>query len=43
MDNDELYYAIPGLRVAELVVALERIVLANQALESFHQARCTSA
>jgi|SRR3984893_6237064 len=43
MDNDELYYAIPGLRVAELVAALEKIVAANQALESFHQARCAGA
>jgi uncharacterized protein (DUF169 family) len=43
MDNDELYYAIPGLRIDEVVAALEKIVVANQALESFHQARCTGA
>jgi uncharacterized protein (DUF169 family) len=43
MDNDELYYAIPGLRIAKVVAALEKIVAANQALESFHQARCDCA
>jgi uncharacterized protein (DUF169 family) len=43
MGNDELYYAIPALRVAELVAALEKIVVANQALERFHQARCAIA
>jgi uncharacterized protein (DUF169 family) len=43
MDNDELYYAIPGLRIAEVVAALEKIVAANQTLESFHQARCACA
>jgi hypothetical protein len=43
MDNDELYCAIPGLRVAELVAALEKIDAANQALQSFHQARCAGA
>lgn len=40
MNNDELYYAIPGLRIAEVV---EKIVAANRALESFHQARCACA
>lgn len=43
MDNDELYYAVPGLRIAEVVAALEEIVAANQALESFHQARYACA
>ncbi|MGA8554922.1 MAG: hypothetical protein WB630_10935 [Candidatus Acidiferrales bacterium] len=43
MNNDELYYAIPGLRIAEVVAALKKIVAANQALESFHQARCACA
>ena len=43
MDNDELYYAIPGLRVAEVVAALEKIVVANEALESVHRARCAGA
>ena len=43
MDNDELYYAIPGLKIAEVVAVLEKIVPANQALESFHQARCACA
>jgi hypothetical protein len=30
MDNDELYYAIPGLRTAEVVAASEKIVAANR-------------
>ncbi len=43
MNNDELYYAIPGLRIAEVVSALEKILAANQELESFHQTRCACA
>jgi len=43
MDADELYYAVPGSRVADIVAQLEIIVSANQALESFHQARCSCA
>jgi uncharacterized protein (DUF169 family) len=38
--NDELYVAIPGFAVAKVTAALETIVGANQALESYHQARC---
>jgi uncharacterized protein (DUF169 family) len=39
MEADELYFAIPGSRVAELVEQLETILSANHALEGFHQAR----
>jgi uncharacterized protein (DUF169 family) len=43
MADDELYYAIPGARVGEVVDQLETIVSANQTLEGFHQARCSCA
>ena len=42
MNNDELYYAIPGLRIAEVVAVLEKIVAANQALESLRHATVAS-
>jgi uncharacterized protein (DUF169 family) len=37
--DDELYYAVPGPRLAEVVARLETIVRANGALETFHQDR----
>ncbi len=43
MADDELYYAIPGSRVGEVVDQLETIVSANQTLEGFHQTRCSCA
>jgi len=43
MAEDELYYAIPGQKLAEVVSQLEKIVDANQSLRTFHQTRCASA
>lgn len=37
--DDELYFGIPGSKVADVVERLETIVQANQALEAFHVAR----
>lgn len=43
LGDDELYFAIPGSRVAELTAELEKIVGANSALETFHKERCACA
>lgn len=43
LEDSELYFAIPGSKVAEISQELEKIVKANQALESFHQSRCACA
>jgi len=39
LDDEELYFALPGPRVAEVVEKLETIVEANRALETFHRQR----
>ena len=39
LGNDELYFSLPGSKVAEVVNKLETIVKANQALEAFHTER----
>lgn len=39
LEDSELYFAIPGYRVLELVAELEKIIAANRELEAFHQAR----
>jgi len=43
LGDDELYFAIPGLRVADLITELEKIVAANCTLQSYHEERCASA
>jgi len=43
LGDDELYFAIPGSRVADLTRELEKIVAANCALQSFHEERCACA
>ena len=43
LTDSELYLAIPGPKVVDLVEKLEKIVAANQALEEFHRARCACA
>lgn len=43
LGDDELYFAIPGSRIEEFISTLEKIVGANQALESYHKGRCASA
>ena len=37
LGDDELYFAIPGSRIADLTTELEKIVAANCALQSFHE------
>jgi uncharacterized protein (DUF169 family) len=37
--DDELYFAIPGRRVADVVAKLDTIVTANRELEAYHRAR----
>ncbi len=39
LGDGELYFTVPGPRIAELVEKLETILQANQALERFHQRR----
>ena len=39
MDDDELYYALPGKHVAAVVQKLAEIVNANRELEKYHRAR----
>ncbi len=39
--DDELYFAIPGTKIRELVDQLETITNANRELEGYHRARCT--
>jgi uncharacterized protein (DUF169 family) len=39
LGDDELYYAIPGPKVGEVVGKLETIVTANRILEGYHSAR----
>lgn len=39
LGDDELYYAIPGPKVGEVVRMLETIVTANRILERYHSAR----
>ena len=43
LTDDELYFAIPGAMIARVTAELEKIVGANQALESYHQSRCACA
>jgi uncharacterized protein (DUF169 family) len=43
LGDDELYFAIPGSRVADLTTELEKIVAANRTLQSFHEERCACA
>jgi uncharacterized protein (DUF169 family) len=43
LTDSDLYFAIPGGKVAALTAELEKIVAANVALEAFHQARCACA
>lgn len=43
LGDDELYYAIPGPRVAEVVGKLGVIVNANRTLEAFHRERWATA
>jgi uncharacterized protein (DUF169 family) len=39
LGDAELYFTIPGLRLADVVAKLETIVHANRELEQYHQAR----
>jgi uncharacterized protein (DUF169 family) len=39
LGDTELYFTIPGLRLADVVAKLETIVHANRELEQYHQAR----
>jgi uncharacterized protein (DUF169 family) len=41
--DDELYFAIPGSRVADLTTELEKIVAANSTLQTYHKERCACA
>jgi uncharacterized protein (DUF169 family) len=43
LGDDEIYFAVPGSKVAELTTELEKIVAANAALQSFHEGRCACA
>lgn len=40
LGDDELYFAIPGSKINELVSTLEKITGANQALQGYHKERC---
>jgi uncharacterized protein (DUF169 family) len=39
LGDDELYYAIPGPRLREVVDKLDTIIRANQELEGYHRER----
>jgi uncharacterized protein (DUF169 family) len=39
LGDDELYFTLPGARLAEFVGKLETIVRANRALETYHEGR----
>ena len=39
LDDDELYFTIPGAKVGEVVERLETVLNANRELEKYHQAR----
>ena len=39
LGDDELYFAIPGAKVEEVVRKLETIIEANRILEGYHRAR----
>lgn len=41
LGDDELYFAIPGSKLGEVVDQLQIIRHANQELENFHRSRCT--
>lgn len=41
--DDEMYFAIPGSRIADFIQELEKIVSANVALRSFHEERASHA
>lgn len=43
LGDDELYFAIPGSKVADLTAELEKIVTANRTLKSVHEERCACA
>jgi len=43
LQDDELYFALPGSKVGEVVKKLKTIVNANQELEKFHTARANEA
>ncbi|HEY2545594.1 MAG TPA: DUF169 domain-containing protein [Candidatus Acidoferrum sp.] len=43
LGDDELYCAIPGSKIGEVVAELEKIVAANNGLKEFHKARSASA
>jgi uncharacterized protein (DUF169 family) len=43
LQDDELYFALPGSKVEEVVGKLETIVQANQELEQFHASRASGA
>jgi uncharacterized protein (DUF169 family) len=43
LGDDELYCAIPGSQIGQVVAELEKIVSANDALKEFHKARCAGA
>ena len=40
LGEDEMYFAIPGSKIADFTKELEKILAANRALQSFHEARC---
>jgi len=41
--DDELYCAVPGAKIGQVVAELEKIVAANSALNTFHKARAARA
>jgi uncharacterized protein (DUF169 family) len=41
--DEELYYALPGAKLGDVVAKLEKIALANRALEKFHLERRVQA
>jgi len=43
LGDDEMYSAIPGAKIAEVVAELEKIVAANAGLKEFHKARSATA
>jgi len=43
LGDDEMYCAIPGSRIGEVVAELEKIVAANNGLKEFHKARSANA
>ena len=43
LGDDELYCAIPGAKIGQVVAELEKIVAANNGLKEFHKARSASA